>query len=88
MLQVHMVSLLSVWAMETNMKCQNKFFSCRKLMLLLTTRSIVTRGFESLGTSKLYDILNSIKPAQQKAVTGLDEFVVKGVEVWRGLSDM
>ena len=44
--------------------------------------------FESLGTSKLYDILNSIKPAQQKAVTELDEFVVEGVEVWGGLTGM
>ena len=44
--------------------------------------------FESLGTSKLYDILNSIKSAQQKAVKGLDEFVVEGVKAWRGLSSM
>ena len=42
--------------------------------------------FEGLGNSKLYDILNSIKPAQQKAVAGLDEFVVEGVEAWRSLS--
>ena len=44
--------------------------------------------FESLGTSKLYDILKSIKPTQQKAVTGLDEFVVEGIEAWHGLSGM
>ena len=36
--------------------------------------------FEGLGNSKLYDILNSIEPAQQKAVAELDEFVVEGVE--------
>ncbi len=42
--------------------------------------------FEGLGNSKLYDILNSIKPAQQKAVAGLDEFVVEGVEAWHSLS--
>ena len=36
--------------------------------------------FESLSYSKLYDILNGIKPAQQQAVSGLDEFVVQGVE--------
>ena len=35
-----------------------------------------------------HDILNSIKPTQQKAVTGLDEFVLEGVEAWRGLSGM
>ncbi|CAF1459116.1 unnamed protein product [Adineta ricciae] len=44
--------------------------------------------YESLSTSKLYDILNSIKPSQQKAVAGLDEFVVEGVESWRTLSDL
>ena len=44
-------------------------------------------GFQSLGKSKLYDIINSIKPAQQKTVAGLDEFVVEGVEVWRSLSN-
>ena len=43
-------------------------------------------GFQSLGKSKLYDIINSIKPAQQKTVARLDEFVVEGVEAWRSLS--
>jgi hypothetical protein len=43
---------------------------------------------EGLCTRKLYDILNGIKPAQQKAVAGLDEFVVEGVESWRSLSSM
>ncbi len=43
-------------------------------------------GFESLGKTKLYDIINSIKPAQQRAVAGLDAFVVEGVEAWRSLS--
>ena len=43
-------------------------------------------GFQSLGKSKLYDIINSIKPAQQKTVVGLDEFVAEGVEAWRSLS--
>jgi hypothetical protein len=42
--------------------------------------------FMGLGSSKLYDILNSIKPAQQQAAAGLDEFVVEGVESWRSLS--
>ena len=44
--------------------------------------------FQGLGRSKLYDILNSIKPTQQKAVAGLDEFVVEGVEAWSSLSSM
>lgn len=43
-------------------------------------------GFESLGKSKLYDIIDSIKPAQQRIVAGLDEFVVEGIEAWRSLS--
>lgn len=43
-------------------------------------------NFQSLGNSKLYDILSSINPTQQKAVAGLDEFVVEGVEAWRSLS--
>ena len=44
-------------------------------------------GFQSLGKSKLYDIINCIKPAQQRVVAGLDEFVVEGVEAWRSLSN-
>lgn len=44
--------------------------------------------YECLSTAKLYDILNGIKPAQQKAVAGLDEFVVEGVESWKSLSSM
>jgi hypothetical protein len=43
-------------------------------------------GFQSLGKTKLYDIIKSIKSAQQRAVTGLDAFVVEGVETWHSLS--
>lgn len=43
-------------------------------------------GFQSLGNSKLYDIIDSIKPAQQRIVAGLDEFVVEGIEAWQSLS--
>ncbi|CAF4565429.1 unnamed protein product [Rotaria sp. Silwood2] len=43
-------------------------------------------GFQSLGKSKLYDIIDSIKPAEQRTVAGLDEFVVEGIEAWRSLS--
>ena len=43
-------------------------------------------GFQNHGKSKLYDILNSIKSAQQKIIAGLDEFIVEGVEVRRSLS--
>ena len=42
--------------------------------------------FQSLRRSKLYDIINSIKLAQQKVVSGLDEFVVEGIEAWWSLS--
>ena len=42
-------------------------------------------GFQSLGKSKLYNIIDSIKPAQQRTVTRLDEIVVEGTEAWRSL---
>ncbi|CAF4225837.1 unnamed protein product [Rotaria magnacalcarata] len=45
-------------------------------------------GFHSLGKSKLYDIIDGIKPAQQRTVAGLDEFVVEGIEAWRSLSNI
>ena len=43
-------------------------------------------GFQSLGKSKLCNIIDSIKPAQQRTVSGLDEIVVEGIEAWRSLS--
>lgn len=43
-------------------------------------------GFEGLCNRKLFDILNGLKPAQQRALAGLDEFVVDGVEAWACLS--
>ena len=45
-------------------------------------------GFQSLGKSRLYNIIDSIKPAQQRTVTGLDEIVVEGIEAWRSLLSM
>ncbi|CAF4154485.1 unnamed protein product, partial [Rotaria magnacalcarata] len=42
--------------------------------------------FEGLVRTKLYDIINSIKPTQQQIVSSFDEFVVEGVEAWRSLS--
>jgi hypothetical protein len=45
-------------------------------------------GFESLDKTKLYDIVNNIKPAQQRAAAGLDQFVVEGIEAWRSLSSI
>ncbi|CAF4064817.1 unnamed protein product [Rotaria magnacalcarata] len=39
-----------------------------------------------LVRTKLYDIINSIKPAQQQIVSSFDEFVAEGVEAWRSLS--
>lgn len=43
-------------------------------------------NFEGLCNRKLFDILNGLKPTQQRALTGLDEFVVDGVEAWDCLS--
>ena len=42
--------------------------------------------FDGLCRSKLFDILNDIKPSQQQAVSGLDEFIVEDVEARRSLS--
>ncbi|CAF1621820.1 unnamed protein product, partial [Didymodactylos carnosus] len=42
--------------------------------------------FEPFGIRKLYDILNSINPSEQKVLSGLDEFVTEGVEAWDTLS--
>ena len=33
----------------------------------------------------MYDIIDSIKPAEQRTVAGPDEFVVEGIESWRSL---
>ncbi|CAF4286381.1 unnamed protein product [Rotaria socialis] len=37
-------------------------------------------AFESLARTKLYDIINSIKPAQQQFFSGLGDFFAEGVE--------
>ena len=42
--------------------------------------------FEGLCNRKLSDILASLKPAQQRIVAGLDDFVVEGIEAWNSLS--
>ena len=44
--------------------------------------------FESLGNRKLFDILSGLKPSQQRALAGIDEFVVEGIEAWSSLSGM
>ncbi|CAF4181776.1 unnamed protein product [Rotaria magnacalcarata] len=44
--------------------------------------------FEGLGNRKLFDILSSLNPEQQRIVTGLDDFVVEGAEAWRCLSNI
>jgi hypothetical protein len=44
------------------------------------------KGFQGLGASKLYDIINSIKPEQQRVASGLDGIVVDGVRAWDSLS--
>lgn len=42
--------------------------------------------FEGLGNRKLFEILDGLKPEQQRVVAGLDDFVVEGVEAWCCLS--
>ena len=42
--------------------------------------------FDSLCNRKLFDILTGLKPAQQRIVSGLDDFVVEGIEAWHSLS--
>ena len=49
-------------------------------------REIDNAGIQSLGKSKPNDIIDSIKPTQQKTVAGLDEFIVEGIEAWQSLS--
>ena len=73
----------------------DKYEMPKQILRLQKTYALITykkyyeeTDFESLGNSKLYDILNSIKSAHQQAVTGLDEFVVVDVEAWRILSSM
>ena len=44
--------------------------------------------FESLGNRKLFDILSGLKPSQQRALDGIDAFVVEGIEAWSTLSGM
>ena len=44
--------------------------------------------FESLCSRMLFDILNSLKPEQQRIVAGVDDFIVEDVEAWRCMSGM
>ena len=71
----------------------DKYELPKQILQLQKTHALVNHrkyseetSFEGLCNSKLYDILNSIKPGQQKTVAGLDEFVVDGVEAWLSLS--
>ena len=41
--------------------------------------------FEDLCNRKRFDILSGLKPAQQRIVAGLDDFVVEGIEAWNSL---
>ncbi|CAF4485842.1 unnamed protein product [Rotaria socialis] len=43
---------------------------------------------ERLSNRKLFAILSSLKPAQQRVLAGLNEFVVDGVEAWSCLSNI
>ena len=42
--------------------------------------------FEGLCNRKLFDILAGLKPAEQRIVGGLDDFVVEGIEAWNSVS--
>ena len=44
--------------------------------------------FEGLCSRKLVHILAGLKPAQQRVIAGLDDFVVEGIEVCHSLSGM
>ena len=72
--------------MEKSMICQSKLLFQRTHALVDYKKYWDQTGFQNLGENKLYDIINSIKSAQQKIVAGLDEFIVEGVEVRRPLS--
>ncbi|CAF4937817.1 unnamed protein product [Rotaria sp. Silwood1] len=39
-------------------------------------------------STKLFEILGSIKPSSQHAVSGLDEFVTEGIETWKTISNI
>ena len=43
-------------------------------------------NFDNLCRSKLFEILDSINPSSQRAVSGLDEFVTEGVAAWDTIS--
>ena len=72
--------------MEKSTICQSKLLSQRTHALADYKKYWDETGFQNLGKTKLYDIINSIKSAQQKIIAGLDEFIVEGVEVQRSLS--
>jgi hypothetical protein len=57
----------------------------RSLALVNYKKYCDETGFQSLGKSKLYDIIDSIKLKQQTIVAGLDEFVVEGIKAWGSL---
>ncbi|CAF4807218.1 unnamed protein product [Rotaria sp. Silwood2] len=40
-------------------------------------------NFNNLGRTKLFEILDNIKPSSQRAVSGLDEFVTEVIEAWK-----
>ena len=43
-------------------------------------------AFDSLCNRKLFAILTGLKLTQQEIVSGLDDFVAEGIEVWHSLS--
>ena len=66
---------------------QNRYFSCRKTHAIAEyTRYCEETDFEGLCDRKFFDILAGLKPAQQRIVAGLGEFIVEGIKAWHSLS--
>ena len=93
---LHLLSSNNIGTYELTTLCMDngeKYQVPKQILQLQKTHALLNykkycdgTDFESLSYSKLYDILNGIKPAQQQAVSGLDEFVVQGDKACRVLS--
>ena len=77
--------------MDTGERLQlsKQILQCQKTHAVASYKNYCDEtDFESLCSRKLFDILNSLKPIQQRIVAGEDDFVVEGVEAWRCMSGM
>ena len=50
------------------------------MLLLPTKKYCEVTDFDSLCNRKLVDILTGLRPAQQRIVSGLDDFTAEGIE--------